>query len=649
MSNNKVSISFTVPYCIALLSTPMSVSASATQVTEPVTITATRFPASIPTTASDISIISNSDIQRSSTHTISQVLETLGGVHIDDLYGISGSKSSVDLGGFGATGSLNTLILLNGRRLNDVDLSGANLAAIPLENVEKIEIVRGTSTVLYGDNAVGGVINIVTKTGFDNSKSTIRLMNGSYDTTKFNTSMFTADGNNALAYSLEYFDSSGYRDNSGFKNINSFFDLTHQTQNGITGMRVQASNEALKLPGEINETTFLTNPTASNGLAQSLDEKQQSIEAYYNEDSFAAEWSYRDKDQAGKLFGDTFAHLSTRSLTPRMKRQYQSHHLIFGVDWYASTLATLADFGFARNSSQARRHSTALYITDNYAVSNAVDISLGLRRQKISLDLGNDDQIANVLNAQSNNISKNAREITVSYNATERVKLYLKNATGFRFPVLDEMWDYFYGTISLLNPQTSHHTELGAKAIITTDTTLQASLFHIKVENEIVFDATKYNNVNLPDPTQHDGINLQLNHIVEGIWHIHANYNARRAVFSEGSNQDKFIPLVPQSKFSLSQQFELSSGNSVSLDTLYTGKRYFGDDFSNNGKTLPSYTMVNLGFKKAHHNWQAGVSIHNLTDKRVADIGYYREYFSVPYVYYPLPERSFYLELGIEL
>ena len=80
--------------------------------------------------------------------------------------GKNGAGTSVDLRGFGATASSNTLVLLNGRRLNDIDLSGVDLSAIPRDSIERIEITRGNSgAVLYGDGAVGGVINIITKTG----------------------------------------------------------------------------------------------------------------------------------------------------------------------------------------------------------------------------------------------------------------------------------------------------------------------------------------------------------------------------------------------------------------------------------------------------------------------------------------------------
>src|SRR5207244_10751351 len=85
------------------------------------------------------------------------------GLTMKDFYGNNAAVTSIDLRGYGITGPQNTLILLDGRRLNDFDLSGVQWSAIPLAAIERIEILRGTGAVLYGDNASTGVVNIVTR------------------------------------------------------------------------------------------------------------------------------------------------------------------------------------------------------------------------------------------------------------------------------------------------------------------------------------------------------------------------------------------------------------------------------------------------------------------------------------------------------
>ena len=63
--------------------------------------------------------------------------------------GVNGARSTVDMRGFGAAASSNTLVLINGRRINDLDIAGVDLAAIPRDSIERIEITRGNSGAVF--------------------------------------------------------------------------------------------------------------------------------------------------------------------------------------------------------------------------------------------------------------------------------------------------------------------------------------------------------------------------------------------------------------------------------------------------------------------------------------------------------------------
>ena len=110
-------------------------------------------------------IITAEDIRRSPAQSLPDILSREPGIQVQNLFGgVNGARSVVDMRGFGASAASNTLILIDGRRITDLDLAGVDLASIPRDSIERIEITRGNSgVVLYGDGAVGGVINIVTK------------------------------------------------------------------------------------------------------------------------------------------------------------------------------------------------------------------------------------------------------------------------------------------------------------------------------------------------------------------------------------------------------------------------------------------------------------------------------------------------------
>ena len=126
------------------------------------------------------SVITSEDIAHSPAQSIQEIIAQTPGVQLTSLYGgVNGVGTTVDLRGFGAFATANSLVLINGRRLNDIDMAGVDLSTIPRDSIERIEITRGNSgAVLYGDNAVGGVINIVTKTGVGGPPVAIRAEGG---------------------------------------------------------------------------------------------------------------------------------------------------------------------------------------------------------------------------------------------------------------------------------------------------------------------------------------------------------------------------------------------------------------------------------------------------------------------------------------
>jgi iron complex outermembrane receptor protein len=153
------------------------------QTLEEIVVTATRYEEKTFSVPASVTVISEEDIRDSTAQTIPDLLRTAVGIHVNDITG-NGRSFTVDLRGFGETASLNTLVLVDGRRVNEPDLSGVDWTVIPLERVERIEIIRGGSgSVLYGDNAAGGVINIITKEG-DTLKGGGEIATGSYSTFK---------------------------------------------------------------------------------------------------------------------------------------------------------------------------------------------------------------------------------------------------------------------------------------------------------------------------------------------------------------------------------------------------------------------------------------------------------------------------------
>jgi len=156
---------FSNKLCLALLALVLSSSALLAQDDvdlNKIVVTPYRYGESLGEVPASVSVIDSEQIASSGASTTVGLLSDLSGVVVRDWTG-NGSKATVDMRGFGEQAGLNVLVLVNGRRVNEIDMSGVSWSQVPLDQIEKIEVLKGGfGSVLYGDNAVSGVINIIT-------------------------------------------------------------------------------------------------------------------------------------------------------------------------------------------------------------------------------------------------------------------------------------------------------------------------------------------------------------------------------------------------------------------------------------------------------------------------------------------------------
>lgn len=601
-----------------------------------VIVTATRFATSIDTAPVNVTTITAEDIANSSADTLEDILNYQAGISVTTLFGIGGAGSRVEMGGFGENGGQNTLVLLNGRRLNDLDLDGVNLASIPLESIAQIEIVHGSASVLYGDNATSGVINIVTKNAFDSEHSSIKLQNGSFQTQRISSNLRKRAGNTAFTLNMDNIKSDGYRDNNAYENFSLFGEASREQVNGNYGTRFSFSRERSGLPGALDETTYKNDPTSasSNGKAK---ESRSGIEGFFALDDLAVELAINKKHQEfdSTDFGpfESEADLTTVSLTPRINRQYGRNNIVGGLDIYRSKFSAESTF----SNQDANQYSYAVYLTDAINLRKDTDLSLGVRHQKVKVTADNtsderDDGIT-------------SWDVTLSHKHNYGGRNYARIAKSFRTPVFDEMWDYFSGTFTLIKPQTGRHYEIGTRQSFSNSLHLNANLFRIKLEDEIAYDNSTFSNVNL-DKTRHDGLNISLRKDIGKQTTVQAGYAYRKATFRSGSYDSNDVPLVPRTKLTLSTQHRLDKKRSLGLNTVFTGKRPLANDDDNVGKMLHSYTRVDLNYTQQFNNWKGRIKILNATNVEVANFGLYR---AATNYYYPLPERAIFFSIEGEL
>ncbi len=190
-----------------------------------VVVTASRIPQTRESVIADVTVIDAEEIQRAGQATFVELLQTQPGVEISSNGG-AGSNSSIFLRG---TNSNQVVVLVDGLRINSITDGRTNFGNIPLSQIERIEILRGPASSLYGQDAIGGVIQIFTKRGDGAPQFNTAIAYGSYNTRsadaafnakvndiKFsmNVSSLTTDGFSALRIKND-----ARRDSDGYRNL----------------------------------------------------------------------------------------------------------------------------------------------------------------------------------------------------------------------------------------------------------------------------------------------------------------------------------------------------------------------------------------------------------------------------------------------
>src|SRR5713226_7169131 len=263
------------------------------------------------------SVITAEDIAHSPAQSIQEIIAQTPGVQLTSLFGgVNGVGTTVDLRGFGAFATANTLVLINGRRLNDIDMAVVDFSTIPRDSIERLEITRGNSgAVLYGDNAVGGVINIVLKNGVGGPPVAIRAEAGVGSFNQRMASVSTAV--NAGPWSTSFygngFKSDGYRVNNALDQRNGIGNINYTTPDLTAFLTLSGDDQKLGFPGGRTVTPtglnqLLTDRTGTNtpfdyGNKQGANATAGFTKTLWNGAELIVDGGVRDKKQQAGFFG----------------------------------------------------------------------------------------------------------------------------------------------------------------------------------------------------------------------------------------------------------------------------------------------------------------------------------------------------------
>jgi iron complex outermembrane recepter protein len=632
-----------------------------------IVVSSTRYGQEILNTPAGITVISQDNIQSSNAQTIPDLLQSQPGVIVRDWIG-NGTKVTVDIRGFGEQASLNTIVLIDGRRVNEIDISGVDWTQIPVSQIEKIEILRGSvGSVLYGDNASGGVINIITKKGKGKPSWEIETQAGSYD---LNNQRIGVKG---AQRSLSYYLSASRDHNHGYRQNSHYYSEDYSSRfsyevNPEFSLRLDNGlhYSDYGLPGELSDVDLLSMSRRSSKYGDDYAKGRD----WYLDSGFTRsfnDWgkldldvSYRSRNVSTfwRIFFGGFGNpvrkemINTVGFTPKyiLDKPVSGHDntLITGIDLYRSDYSS-DSFNYSdvvQEFTRINKIAKGYYLQDEFSVNQRLFASSGWRYEKSSYEFDYHNAAGTDTLDQNIGPTKKAFNAGLVWKYADKSSLFGNISRSFRFPATDEYSITWPGHSinTALRPQTAKDYEIGIKHRFNPGLKTDISIFRMEIENELYYDYATFLNKNY-DRTRHEGVDLGFETRIAQNLDINGNYSYTRGLFQGGVYDKKTIPMVPRNKASIGLKYLLTGSITFNFLGNYVGERFFINDQANVLSRLNGYFTADINFSYLYHDLSATIGINNILNKK------YSEYASSnpatgKKVYYPSPERNFILKMG---
>lgn len=618
---------------------------------EDVTVTtATKTEKNIDGVSASVIVITQKDIEKISASTLKDVFEKIPSINAQ--FGrfphpSSASKASVSIRGAGANG---TLILIDGKRLSGETESPYELNRIPASMIERIEIVKGSMSTLYGSDAIGGVINIITKK-VDKNSSTLDVkygQNGHGEAKEKNVNFTTSGTKEDIKYKLfgSIIDTSSYSKNKSYTQVatnpTTGAVLVANPQNNISGTnkvtfsddanvknvgtRIEKNlNDNVSLGFDLNyldenrEGTYIGSAAFSGGglikntPVNSEDNNRRfdvssDLKYQINDDLSGQTKVYRSYYKkrnettpinfAGPVNTKFSANVTIDTIESNLTYVLNDSNIITtGLEFREETRDSSAINPIASSSDFITKkvQYKSLFIQDEIALTNSLNATMGARYDKIS----NADNKATI---QAGLVQK----------LTENTNLRANYAQGYRAPDIAELYVVSpsykdgkrFGSDVIFGPKTSAY-ELKPEQSQTFEIALsnrmdklfsEIVLFNTKIDDKIELvsygsgNAKYYTSENL-DKVDIKGVELNLDYTLND--NADLNFNLTY-LDTEDKSTNKELIFTPDLSASLGFNYKILSNVATNLSLRYLGEQYSD---TQNTATTDDYTLVDVGVK----------------------------------------------------
>jgi len=636
-----------------------------------VVVTGTRHTSDPLDVPSSMTIIDRAEIEKSNAHTIVDVLKARPGLMIQK-FSSTPQDAIIDARGFvdGSGAGLRTMVLIDGRKINNAATNSVDWAAIPLDNIERIEIVRGPAASMYGDGALAAVVNIITKRPAGKITGTGGIEAGSFDTRRETALYSMPAGPIGAIVFASHTSSDGFRDNSAFDGLDASATVDWAVGPGTAWIKLAYHNDNRERPGTLTKAEIATlGRDGSVTVGDESDVRTKSID-------LGGEWELGGGTLSPLL---TFTRDGNNSLITGFNGTFTSHDdsdqmglglryvrtfgailLVTGIDASIETATAASVFnspGFDSTSdADYDRTIVGVYARAEWRVIERLLLSASLRYDRASIDFerttADTFTPATTLDG-SKDFSHVAPMLGWTFALTPGTTLYASAGKTVRFPNRDELVG-FLATALDLDPERARVYELGARSREWAMLGGSISFYWMDVHDQVFFNPPAYGedvsatfnfgqNVNLDD-VRHRGVELELTSTPEERFELFGNLTVQRTEVLRGAHEGEEMPLTPMVAALVGVRYLVLEGLTAQAAVRYTGERYLTNDIENGSDPLDDYGVLDVKFGYRGKTVSAFLSVDNVLGKETFDSGGLRIPFGVfpgQQAFSPAAGRSF--------
>lgn len=591
------------------ISAALSFSVSgAEQSIEKITVTANKFEQSINDVLASVNVIERAEIEASNVRDLPTLLSTRVGFQVNPNGGF-GQNTGVSLRG---TGSGDTLILIDGVRTGSATLGQKALNNVPLNSIERIEIIKGSRAAVYGSDALAGVINIITRES-DSLSLSATFGSDSYQNYQVAGSVKSDDITTAFNAGFEKTDNFDVLqgvapDEDGYENKNLGFKFNY----------TDAHYGDFKLLGQYSEgyADYDSRFSPADSTIERDDFKNYQLSAgwskNYTNQTHSIDLALSTDDSDNTYVDFSVGPTTSTFITKRTQIDYNGQYLLFnelnisgGINWYNDDVS----------------HSSQLFVEDSRDVL-AVFVGAYYDADKVLANLtvrqDDDEQFGD----------ETTYTAAAGYHLSEDATFRISQSTGFKAPTFNDLYYPLYGNPDL-QPEKSVNRELGLSVDFDI-AQVDIAIFRNNIEDKIDYDAN-FALANI-DEARYEGVEFSLSQQFFGF-----DSNLNFAYLSaEDEETGAELRNVAKRTFNweLAKQF---GAFDASLDMQYRSDRQGAVT------RLGSYTLWNLaGNYQVNEHIEVSLRVENLFDKEYNAVDSNADFTTGEVYYYNTPERRFF-------